>query len=99
MKRKGGLDDFKLYYERLPSEPRYTPSKTKKRRQGAKKDALDYIVYSELIIAIFNFLQSRKTVYRSANSSKRPAKIKANDRKTMSKVPQPNKKRTANSKR
>lgn len=100
MKKKGGLlNDFKLYYERLPSEPTYRPSSHKKRPEGAKKRAVGANLHVGLAntLAYFMVISGRRAFRnRSALSS---ANIKSDDRKTMSKVPQTNKKRTTNSKR
>lgn len=95
MKRKGGLDDFKLYYERLPSEP--TPKKRTKNinksKRNAAKEFMDNHFLLGLAVHFPDIFQSRKVAHRSAVLSK------LDDRKTMPKVPLSNKKRTAKSSR
>lgn len=90
MKRKGGLDDFKLHYEALPSEP-----KSKKKPQTkptSKKNILEQYIHigpTILFPYIFqNRLANRHTVLSNVD-----------DRKNMPKMPQANKKRTTKPKR
>jgi len=101
MKKKGGLlNDFKLYYERLQSEPSYKRSNNKKRKRVAKNGFLDTTFNSELAITLFYFLRQRKTIHRLPVLDNKPSDtISVNDRKTLPKVPQPNKKHSCNSKR
>lgn len=95
MKRKGGLDDFKLYYERLPSEP--TPKKRAKNISKSKnnvaKEFMDNHFLLGLAIHFPIIFQSRKVPHRSAILHN------IDDRKTMPKVPPSNKKRTTKSSR
>lgn len=104
MKKKGGLlNDFKLYYEDVPNTPRYKPSITKKRPEGAKKRAVGDNLHARVssIIALYVVASGRREIRnRSAMGSKRlPATVYVDDRKTMPKVPLSNKKRTAKSSR
>lgn len=93
MKKKGGLDDFKLYFEALPSEPKVRKVRNARSKNKTVKDILDRRTLIQLAILVPFVFQPRKAFNRSAILSD------IDDRATMPKVPQANKKRTAKSKR
>lgn len=86
MSRKGGskLNDFKLHYERLPSEPPYkkkTNDKSKHKTNNAKEFLDNHLLFGLALYFPIVF-QSRKATHRTAVLSN------VDDRKNMPKVPQ-----------
>lgn len=91
---KGGvLDDFKLAYEALRSEPRRRLFKARKANRRSKNGSVEHNFYNGLVPALFFFLQQRKDI------SKSDILVNIDDRKNMSKLPQSNKKYSRNKKR
>lgn len=97
MKQKGGLlNDFKLYFEALPNEPKPKRNKPQTNTKSSKKNILDNDIYNGLFIIIAHsvvFSRQRKTGNRDTVLSN------IDDRAIMPKVPQPNKKRAPKPKR
>lgn len=89
MKEKGGLlNDFKLYYESLPSEPKAKRVKTQKPKNKHITNILDANIYSGLNLALAYFL-----VFHRQRPVRNKSTILTNidDRKIMPKVPRKNK--------
>ena len=93
MKKKGGIDDFKLYYKDLPSVSKFKKPKNKKSQSKSKKDILVGDIRIGFALYLPYIIQSRQIPNRTAILSN------IDDRKTLPKVPQPNKKRALKSKR
>lgn len=93
MKKKGGIDDFKLYYEDLPSVSKFKKPKNKKNQSKSKKAVLANDIRIGFALYLPYIIQSRQIPNRTAILSN------IDDREIMPKVPQPNKKRAIKSKR
>lgn len=93
MKTKGGIDDFKLYYEDLPSVSKFKKPKNKKNQSKSKKDILANDIRIGFALYLPYIIQSRQIPNRTAVLSN------IDDRKIMPKVPPTSKKRTTNAKR
>lgn len=97
MKEKGGLlNDFKLCFESLPSEPKAKGAKAQKPQTKPKKNILENNIDNRLVIPLAYYLvfhRQRKTRNRNTVLSI------IDDRATMPKLPQANKKRAPKSKR
>ena len=92
MKKKGGLENVKLYYESLPSEP-----KAKRRTPKTnKKNNIENLLDSDLYIGLTVFLPF---VFQHRLANRAGVLSRVDDRKTLPKVPQANKKRTTKPKR
>ena len=92
MKGKGGLDDFKLHYERLPSIPKFKKTKNKKSQSKSKKD----ILVNDFRLGFAIFLPH---ILRQLKTPDRAVILSIDDREIVPKLPQPNKKRAIKPKR
>lgn len=93
MKKKGGLlNDFKLYYEDLPSVPKFKKPKNKKNQSKSKKA----ILANDFRLGFAVFLPH---ILRQLKTPDRAVILSIDDREIVPKVPQPNKKRAIKSKR
>jgi len=92
MKKKGGLDDFKLYYEDIPFSKRYKASLQKYKRSISKKSMGNNLRTG------FAFLVPH--IFQQFKVSDRPAILpNINDNKTMPKLPPTNKTKSSNKSR
>lgn len=97
MKKKGGLlNDFKLYFESLPSEPKAKRRSTQKPQKKTTKRVLEDNIDDRLVIPLAYYLvfhRQRKTRNRNTVLSI------IDDNKTMQKMPSSNKANSTNEKR
>lgn len=93
MKKKGGiLDNVKLYYERLPSEPKAKRRTSEKPKKKNITELLDADI-------LFRFAIFYPVIFQKRFTNRTAVLSNIDDRKIMPKVPPTSKKRTTKPKR